>query len=84
MPEVLKMIVAGMTHLGCVTSKIIARIKSNIQVLNFAGRGDRISKKLGGKYLYEGLSGMSLTNDDEFCFFSGLSFSFTPSTFECK
>ena len=57
-----------MTNLGYVTGKGVSRVKSNTQVLDYIGRGDRISKKLGGKFLDEGLSGLSITNDNEFCF----------------
>ena len=49
------------------TGKDVARVKSNAKVLDYIGRGDRISKKLGGKFLQEGLSGLSITNDNEFC-----------------
>ena len=55
------MLVAGTTNLGYVTGKGVSR-------LDYIVRGDRISKMLGGKFLDEGLSGLSITNDNEFCF----------------
>ena len=52
------MIVTGMTNLDYLTGKGVARVESNTKVLDYIGRGYRISKKLGGKFLYEGLSGL--------------------------
>ena len=50
------------------TGKGVSRVESNNYVLDFIGRGDRISKKLGGEFLHEGLSGLPITSDNEFCF----------------
>ena len=55
-----------MTNLGYVASKSVSGVKSYTQALNFIGRADRISKKLGGNFLHEGLCDMFITNDDEF------------------
>ena len=52
--EIFEMIVAGTTNFGYMTGKGVFRIKSNTIILNFIGRGDRISKKLGRKFLYKG------------------------------
>ena len=38
------------------------------KVLNYISRGGRIAKKLGGKFLHGALAGLSITNDNEFCF----------------
>ena len=62
------MIVTGATNLGYVIGKVVSRVESNTQILDSIGRGDRISKKLLGKFLDEGLSGLSITSDNEFCF----------------
>ena len=66
--EIFGMIVVGTTNLGYMTGKGVSRIKSNTLILNFIGKGNRISKKLGVKFLQKGLPGLSLTNDGEFCF----------------
>ena len=55
------MIVTGLTYLRYVTGKGVFRVK----IYSYIGRGDRISKKLCGKFLNEGLSGMSITNDNQ-------------------
>ena len=57
-----------MTNLGYVTGKGVSRVKGNTYVLDCIGRGGSISKKLGGNLLHEGLSGLSVTNDSEFCY----------------
>ena len=54
----LEVIVTGTTNLGYATGKGVSRVESNAL----------ISRKLGGKFLHEGLSGLSITNDNEFCF----------------
>ena len=38
------------------------------KVLDCIGRGDRISKKLSREFVDEGLSGLSITNDNKFSF----------------
>ena len=62
------MIVTDTTNLCYVAGKGVSAVKSNTWVPNCISRGDRISKKLGGKFFYEGLSGLSITNDNEFSF----------------
>ena len=66
--EIFEMIVAGTTNLGYMTGKGVSRIKSDTYILNFIGRRDRISKKLHGKSLHKGLSGLSVANDSDLCF----------------
>ena len=72
------MTVAGTTNLGYVTGKGVSRVESNILVLDYIGRGDRISEKLGGKFWMRVslacLSPMIMNS-----VFSGLSFRFTPT-----
>ena len=53
------MIVTETAHHGYVAAKGVSGIKSNTYVLDLNGRGDRISKKLGRKFIDEGLSGLS-------------------------
>ena len=72
--EIFEMIVAGTTNLGYMTGEGVFRIKSNTKILNSTGRGDRISKKLGGEFLHKGHPGLSVTNDGEFCFSLDLMF----------
>ena len=43
------------TNLGFVTDKGVSKVQSNKEFLDCMGRGDKISKKLGGKFLHEGL-----------------------------
>ena len=62
------MVVNGMRNLCYVAGEGDSTIKGDTYVLDFIGRGDRISEKLGWKYLDEGLSGLSITNDNKFCF----------------
>ena len=52
---VLDVIVTGTTNLGYVTGKGVVRVKSNTEALDYIGSGDRISKRLDGKFLHEGL-----------------------------
>ena len=47
-------------------------------VLDCIGRGDRISKKLSREFVDEGLSGLSITNDNKFSFL-GVEFKFHTS-----
>ena len=65
MSKIFEMVVVGKTNLGYMTGKCVSSIKSNTY---FISRENRISKKLDGKFLHKGLSGMSITNDSEFCF----------------
>ena len=62
------MVVTGMTHIGYVAGKGVSGVKSNTEVLDFIGRGDRISKKLSREFVDEGLSSLSITNDNKFSF----------------
>ena len=62
------MVVRGATHIGYVASKGVSGVKSNTKVLDCIGRGDRISKKLSIEFVDEGLSGLSITNDNKFSF----------------
>ena len=75
---IFEIVVAGTINLGYMTGNGVSRIKSNTSILNFIGRGDRISKKLGGKFLHKGLPGLSVTNDGELSFLWS-NFSLTPS-----
>ena len=49
----LKVVVTGATHIGYVASKGVSGVKSNTQVLDCIGRGDRISKKLSREFVDE-------------------------------
>ena len=61
------MIVASMTNLGKRLAKVFPESKVTPRFLTSSVE-NRISKMLGWKFLYKGLSSILITNDDEFCF----------------
>ena len=71
------MVVTGTTHIGYVAGKGVSGVKSNTLtwVLDCIGRGDKI---LSREFVDEGLSGLSITNDNKFSFL-GVEFKFHTS-----
>ena len=60
------MVVAGSTHISYVVGKGVSRVKNYTQVLDCISRGNRISEKLSREFIYEGLSGLSITYYNKF------------------
>ena len=60
------MVVAGSTHISYVVGKGVSRVKNYTQVLDCISRG--ISEKLSREFIYEGLSGLSITYYNKFSF----------------
>ena len=72
------MVVAGSTHISYVVGKGVSRVKNYTQVLDCISRGNRISEKLSREFIYEGLSGLSITYYNKFSFL-GIEFQFHAS-----